>query len=77
MSLREFLKWHFFSVQTIEHAGRDKAGAIDRQNQWITTHENKRGHLQAQMSSTSRGRDDTVLTFGKPEFEISSSYKSI
>ncbi len=71
MSLRKLLKWHFFSVQTIEHAGRDQAGAVNRRDGWITTHENLNGHLQAQMSSTSKGRDDVIFDYGKPELEIS------
>lgn len=71
MSLRKLLNWHYFSVQTIKHAGRDSAGAIDRKNQWITTRQNLKGHLQAQMSSTSKGRDDVILDYGKPELELS------
>lgn len=71
MSLRSLLKRHYFSVQTNIHTGRDSAGALKLRDDWATIHENLQCHLQAVSSSSSKGRNDVITTFGKPELELS------
>lgn len=70
MSLKQLLKWHYFSIQTNEFAGIGDSGAINRKDGWQLEHENLRCNLQATLSSTSKGRDDTIQKYGIKELEI-------
>lgn len=69
MSLQRLCSWHFFSVQTNENAVKDSSGARNIRDSWETVYENLAGHIQITPSSTSRGRDDRVFVFDKPELE--------
>jgi hypothetical protein len=65
MSLKQLLNWHYFTVQTNEHA-INQDGAIDRKGGWISKYENLKGHLQ----SVEGKRSDEVLDYAIKELEI-------
>ncbi len=67
MSLRQLLKWHYFSIQTNEGAGKDTSGAFNRKDHQQFTHKNLKGHLQASMSNRSQG--SVIREYSKLELE--------
>jgi hypothetical protein len=69
MSLKRLLKWHYFSVMTNEHVGKDSSGAVDRKNNYLPKWLNLQGNLQATLVSSSKGRDDVVKKYNLAEFE--------
>lgn len=69
MSLQQLCMWHFFSVQTNENATKDSSGVRNIRDSWTTIYENYNCQIQITPSSTSKGRDDRVYGFGKPEME--------
>jgi hypothetical protein len=69
MSLARMLRWHFFSVQTNEFATTDKTGALDRKHGHALILRNLQGQLQATLSSSSKGRNDTIQKYNLNELE--------
>ncbi len=71
MSLKALLRWHYFTLQTSEFAGKDTSGAFNRKDSWLNEENgvNIKGHLQSTPTSSGRGKDDVITRFGKEEFE--------
>jgi len=71
MALKALLRWHYFTVQTIEAAPIDQGGAVNRSSAgYVTKYTDIKGHLQSTLTSSSKGRNDVVVKFGLREFEI-------
>ncbi|MBK9285001.1 MAG: hypothetical protein IPM51_11900 [Sphingobacteriaceae bacterium] len=69
MSLRKLLRLNRWSIQINDYAVRDDDGSLLRDEGWKTIYKNIFGHIQATVTTSAKGKDDTTKAFGKIELE--------
>lgn len=69
MSLRQMLRQNRWSIQVNDFAVRNETGSIDRKEGWVTTYQNLLGNVQSTVTTSAKGKDDTIKTYNKVELE--------
>lgn len=69
MSLRRLVKLNKFTVETNRYALQMPDGSLDRKYSWIPIYLNVDGFMQATVTTSAKGKDDTTKEFNQVELE--------